>query len=388
MTAFFTPNGSLNIAHDASDLPESADEGNVSSGAMTRCKNLRLDQKGIAKTRDGSTKLNASAINTEIWWIEVQAGLRYTFAGTVIYEDETSLATGLTSYQWAAIQYNPFNDSSPNIYALNRADRKRIEDGSVYEWGIDAPEDAPTLTAGSGTGLTGAYRVKYTYARKAGTVLVSESNPSPASDPISVSNGSIGVDITDPSDSQVTHIRTYRTQAGGETYFFDDEIAIASAYSYGYSFDWEEEDGYESGTGYKFTISSESAVTGGSALVSISDATSSVVKIPPNTATADYRLADDGIAYRRNFSGTSVAISSQWMLSGAVADYECKATLVSGSTPTGTFGSWLALSTARTWGISTSAGIVDSVITVEIRLASSGVVLDSATIRLHAESTP
>lgn len=387
MTVFFTPNGSLNIAHDASDLPESVDEGNVSSGAMTRCKNLRLDQKGIAKTRDGSTKLNASAIDTSTWWIEVQSGTRYTFAGTAIYENETSLATGLTSYQWSAIQYNPFNDSSPNIYGLNRVDRKRIEGGAVYEWGIDAPEQAPTLVAGSGSGLSGAYRVKYTYARKAGTVLVSESNPSPASDEISVTSGSIGVDITDPTDSQVTHIRTYRTLSGGTTYFFDEEIALASAYSYGYSFDWEEEDGYESGTGYKFTISSSSATTG-SALVSISDTTSAVIKFPPNTATAGYRLASDGIAYRRNVSGSYVAIASQWMTSGAVADYESRATLVSGSTPTGTFGSWQALSSARTWEISTSSGIVTSVFTVEIRLASSGVVLDSATISLEAESTP
>lgn len=385
MTAFFTPSGSLNVAVDPSDLEETAGDGDVSSGAMVRCKNLRLDQKGLAKTRDGSTKLNSSAINTAIWWIEVQAGLRYTFAGTAIYENETSIATGLTSYQWAAIQYNPFNDSSPNIYALNRVDRKRIEDGTAYEWGIDAPQQAPSLTVGSGTGLTGSYRVKYTYARKAGTVLISESNPSPASDPISVTNQSIGVDITDPSDSQVTHIRSYRTRANDDSYFFDEEIALASSYSYGYCFDWEEEDAYESGTGYKFTDSSETASTG-SALVSIGDAFSSAIVIFPGTATAGYRLNSDGVAYIRNTSGSYTAISGQWMLSGTNSDYEARVTLISGRTPTGTIGSWVSLGSTQSWELSVSSGFWASEFIVEIRLASSGAVLDTAAVTLNAES--
>src|SRR5947207_11208234 len=99
----------------------------ITSTAMVRCKNLRLNQQGIAKTRDGSAKLNESAIDPAIWWIEVQAGIRFTFAGEQIYLNEASIASGLTNTQWAAIQYNAFNATAQNVFALNGTDRKRIE---------------------------------------------------------------------------------------------------------------------------------------------------------------------------------------------------------------------------------------------------------------------
>lgn len=237
----FTPNGTLNVAHDPSDLPESSDGNNLISGAMVRCKNLRIDQKGIAKTRDGSEKLNESAINTEIWWLEEQGGTRYAFAGTAIYEDETSIETGLTSAQWSAIQYNAFNEISQNIFGLNGTDRKRIEGGAVWEWGIAAPTTAPTISSGHGSGLTGAYNAKYTYLRKTGDTVITESNPSPAGTIAVLADGSLDVEITQPTDLQVTHIRLYRTLTGGEEYFLDQDIAVNTDYDFGYCFDWEAE---------------------------------------------------------------------------------------------------------------------------------------------------
>lgn len=250
---FFSPSGSLDVAKDPSDLPQSVDQNSISSDAMVRCKNLRINQRGIAKTRDGSAKLNASAISAEIWWIEVQGTTRYTFAGTVIYEDETSIKTGLTSAQWAAIQYNAYNDTAQQVFALNGTDRKRIQSGTVYEWGIAAPETAPILGPGHGSGLTGEYNVKYTYLRKSGTTVICESDPSPAGTSIVLDGQSVSVDLAQPTDPQVTHIRLYRTTADGASYFYDQEIAVGVTYTYGYMFDWELSGAYLSGTGYPFT---------------------------------------------------------------------------------------------------------------------------------------
>ena len=250
MTVFFTPDGSLNIAVDASDLPEV--EGK--SGALTRCKNLRTNEGGKAITRDGSTKLNTSAINAAIWWIEEQAGKRFAFAGTQIYEDEVSIATGLNDAQWAAIKYNAFNDTTDNIFALNGTDRKRIESSSVKEWGIAAPTVAPTLFNGQGVGLTGLYNVKYTYIRKVGSVIVAESNPSPSADEYEdVNDQSLAVDITSSADTQVTHVRLYRTLKDGITYYADQTIP-ATKYTHGVSQTWKDTDNYISGDAYKFTI--------------------------------------------------------------------------------------------------------------------------------------
>ncbi len=250
MSILFSPDGSLNVAVDPSDLPEA--EGR--SGALVRCKNMRTNENGKAITRDGSTKLNSSAIETAIWWIEEQAGSRFSFAGTQIYEDESSIDTGLTNAQWAAIKYNAFNDTTDNIFALNGTDRKRIESSTVYEWGIAAPTTAPTLTNGGGTGLTGKYNVKYTYVRKVSGVTVAESNPSQQADLYKeLTDQSLAVDVAASADSQVTHVRLYRTLSGGVIWYQDQDI-VAATYTHGVVFTHEDTNDYITGAAYKFTI--------------------------------------------------------------------------------------------------------------------------------------
>jgi len=255
MSTFFSPDGSLNVAIDAADLPETGDAKNSRSGALVRCKNMRTNEAGKSITRDGSAKLNTTAVDTDIWWIEEQGGSRFTFAGTQIYEDESSIATGLTSAQWAAIKYNAYNDTTDNVFALNGTDRKRIESSVAYEWGIAAPTTAPTVSSGSGSGLTGQYNAKYTYVRKVGAVSVAESNPSDAATTAAVlNNQSLSVEITQPTDTQVTHIRLYRTLADGAVYFLDSEVAVATSITHGYSESFESDDAYVAGDGLKFTI--------------------------------------------------------------------------------------------------------------------------------------
>ena len=215
----FDPNGVLDIASDSDFLPDDA---------LTRCKNLRVDAAGKLKTRDGSEKINATVINTAIWLLVEQAGNRYSFAGDSIYKNEISIASGLTQAQWSAIKYNAFNDTTQQIYALNGTDRKRIQDDTVYEWGI-TPPSAPTVAASTGTGLTGVYMAKITYCRKVGSTVVSESDPSDASSAsASLTNDSLLITWTASSDPQVTHVRVYRTIGGGSSYLHDQDVAIGT----------------------------------------------------------------------------------------------------------------------------------------------------------------
>lgn len=88
MGIIFKPPGSLDISTDPSSLPERSDGKTLVSGEMTRCKNLRLDQAGVLKTRDGSQKFTTNQINEAIDFIIEQNGDRYTFAGTEIYKNE------------------------------------------------------------------------------------------------------------------------------------------------------------------------------------------------------------------------------------------------------------------------------------------------------------
>lgn len=226
MSIFFTPSGSLDVATDPSNLPQDGSGADVFSGEMQRCKNFRLDQAGKAIVRDGSTHLNYSKISTPIYRIIEQGGTRYTFAGGQIYENESSLENSLEDYMWSAILYNSYLSTTQNIFALNGTDRKRIAGSTVDEWGIAAPTVAPVLATGSSTGLTGDYNAKYTYLRKEGAVVVSESNPSPAGTAVTLANGSLSVTWTASSDSQVTHVRVYRTLTDGSTYYVDRDVAI------------------------------------------------------------------------------------------------------------------------------------------------------------------
>jgi hypothetical protein len=229
MALLFKPNGILDIATAATDLPSENNSGVVYSEALTRCKNLRIDRKGVRKLRDGSSKVNSTALSTDnsINLLVVQDGVRFAFAGTSIYRNESSIVSSLTNAQWSAIKYNQFNDTDQQIFGLNGTDRKRINSTTVAEWGITPPSAAPSVAA-TGAGLTGTYSCKITYCRKVGTVVVSESNPSPVSADQALVNQKLRVTWVASSDSQVTHVRLYRTLAGETTYFHDQDIAIGS----------------------------------------------------------------------------------------------------------------------------------------------------------------
>jgi hypothetical protein len=296
MPVKFLPIDTLNVATDPSLLPGQAQGKTEISGAMTRCTNLNLEDLGVAKTRDGSSKVNAVAMDeTDGHLIIEMGGSRYTFSGTKIYKDEVSIETGLTSAKWRAILYNAFNVTNQSIFALNGTDRKRIEGSNVYEWGLTAPSAAPTLagidyvytnrdwesdevSVWTETKLTTSatinsteydiiypweevydadpayevtvtnpsisasdtnyecfkfenediedFQVKYTYVRKDGTTLESESNPSSAA----TINRESGIKVTwvASSDSDVTHVRIYRTLAAGAVFFYDSEHAVGN----------------------------------------------------------------------------------------------------------------------------------------------------------------
>lgn len=102
--------------------------------------------------------------------------------------------------------------------------------------------------------------------------------------------------------------------------------------------------------------------------------------------TATFRLGSDGVVYHGD--NGSYSASYTWCNApGDPADYEARATFDSGDMPSGTLGSWLALTANRDWSVSDSIadGPTFAVIIVEIRNAITQVVLDSATINLTAE---
>lgn len=120
-------------------------------------------------------------------------------------------------------------------------------------------------------------------------------------------------------------------------------------------------------------------------VISIDNTPVSDSQISPTPAIVSYALLNTGVV-QASSAGVPFDVGN-WVTptSSAGAAYEARATVISGS-PAGTFGTWQALNANRSWSLSRSAvGTSSASFTVEIRRASDGTVLDSATITLEAQ---
>jgi len=126
--------------------------------------------------------------------------------------------------------------------------------------------------------------------------------------------------------------------------------------------------------------------TGGAgAAVTITLSTQFLYALSTGTASAAFRLNTNGNAeYSEN--GGAYSVLEAWCVPAAQAvNYECYASLVSGLA-TGTFDTWLALSSSRTWTVTqVTIGVSDAVINIGIRRAGDATILASADIYLTAE---
>lgn len=127
------------------------------------------------------------------------------------------------------------------------------------------------------------------------------------------------------------------------------------------------------------------AALGGEPLISLSNETISAFGFGEQEAR--YTLESDGdiISFRTSVGAVDIG---DWISpkEAAPGTYEVRATVVSGSLSSGTTGSWIALTSNRTWVVSGSIGGGESscVLTVEIR-KGAGSTLASATVTLQAQ---
>lgn len=92
-------------------------------------------------------------------------------------------------------------------------------------------------------------------------------------------------------------------------------------------------------------------------------------------------------SFSLNSNGTTTpAVSNEWRGSvGVSSQYEARATLTSGTCSTGTFNTWQNMGGNLTWTRTrTGAGTSECIFTLEIRIAATGEVRESASITLRA----
>lgn len=127
---------------------------------------------------------------------------------------------------------------------------------------------------------------------------------------------------------------------------------------------------------------------GGGDIMALSSTTISDTQTDPIDCSVAFRLRNTGrVAYG---VGAAPTYSDQydWVTPTSNAGlYEARVTLNSGTLDINSgVGTWLALTSDRTWGVTrTAIGTDLGQILVEIRLASSGTVVASATIDFEAD---
>lgn len=116
-------------------------------------------------------------------------------------------------------------------------------------------------------------------------------------------------------------------------------------------------------------------------IVSISDSSSSGTL----GRTAGVIFSSTG-AFYKYLHGTPIEISKWLAPQTDMGDYEIRATLQSGDTPSGTFDTWETLDTTRSWELTTSTPEehLTATVLIEIRWSGNDVVQDSATYTFTA----
>jgi hypothetical protein len=116
-------------------------------------------------------------------------------------------------------------------------------------------------------------------------------------------------------------------------------------------------------------------------------------------ATATYLLANTlgayppGTAFKTDFLGFIEPIEGEWWtgVSGSPSDYECRGTIISTEGVWSNINvpfDWVSLSENRQFSLRVANNYGSILLLVEIRLAATGVVVDSANIALTVDSAP
>lgn len=117
--------------------------------------------------------------------------------------------------------------ANEEVYLVNGWDANKIWDGTTLRNAGSDNAPAPTIAAGSGTGLTGDYTALYTYYDSA---RVYETGPAAVAPTlVTLANKSLAVTVVASTDSRFDKIRIYRNATGVPgTYRLDTEVSNAS----------------------------------------------------------------------------------------------------------------------------------------------------------------
>lgn len=116
--------------------------------------------------------------------------------------------------------------------------------------------------------------------------------------------------------------------------------------------------------------------------VKLSSTAASGAVAPGGTSTATFELQSTGAARKSTF-GVVGNITGEWLLSGAVSQFEARGTWGAGSGTISGPTTYSNLSTTRTWTFATTGTDDTRTLTVDIRNVATGTVVATAVITMN-----
>lgn len=207
--------------------------------AMIAGSNVELSNRQTLIRRNGFSKWNTTQLGaSEI--PRMYYSDRDTIIGLKVYADlTTTVKYSQGGSGWTAV----FNQSAgagqcffqrvgTAVYMANGKDALKDVDGfAVWNWGIVAPVTQPGLSFAAGSlSPTSGYTYAFAY-KNANTGHISTASPLSANTGPQTSKN-ITVTGSGSTDTQVTHVRIYRTKDGGSTLYFLADITNVTNWTY------------------------------------------------------------------------------------------------------------------------------------------------------------
>jgi len=186
----------------------------IPKDALRRGRGVHPDSTTILESRDGSTlskSLDAHSLGEF-------NDLRFQGSTTILSRDGSSVKTGLTGDRLRMVKMPPTTGKQDSFFIAGGGDLFKVAiDGTVTQWGIDAPLTNFTAAVGVAGVLSGTYQYFITFLNN---TTGSRSNSNPIAQSIALSSDKADLtSIPTSSDSQVDRREIWRTVSNGSVFF-------------------------------------------------------------------------------------------------------------------------------------------------------------------------
>ena len=186
----------------------------IPKDALRRGRGVHPDSTTILESRDGSTlskSLDAHSLGEF-------NDLRFQGSTTIFSRDGSSIKTGLTGDRLRMVKMPPTTGKQDSFFIAGGGDLFKVAiDGTVTQWGIDAPLTNLSAAVGASGALTGTYQYKFSFLNNT-TGSRSNGNPVAASVALTSDRADLTA-IAVSSDSQVDRREIWRTVSNGSVFF-------------------------------------------------------------------------------------------------------------------------------------------------------------------------